>query len=476
MRHYIVLCYLVGLGQATLVAEDSPGYYCYTDGHLHTDEPCRFFAAVIDAGSTGTRLHLYRFIHNTLPHSLPFVTEEEIFKEVKPGLSGFHDDPTGAAASVRELIVKVHETIPPALWIRTPIALKATAGLRLLPKGQADAILDEVRAEIDASGLFVVENAVEILDGRDEGVFSWFTLNLLLNTLFYKANGLPADPEPQRTVAAFDLGGGSTQVTFWPSDDSPFRENAVFRKNIAFFDTNMQLFSHSFLGNGLLSARLGILQASTRKQPGFDDKFFTPCMPASFAIPGWEYALKAWKVSGTPQYSYAKCAETVRNFVRQSAIVELDYLKGRPVYLFSYFFDRALNSGIVKDSSGGRTTVVAFEKAAKEACLRDAAMLENGAHWLPWQCMDLVYIYSLLKDGYGFSDTQPLVLAKKMRGMEVSWGQGLAYTLAHVFHQTALPDTAGHQVNGTGSVIVDQFLTIIVQRTDYMLRYFNLIS
>ncbi|CAJ0957151.1 unnamed protein product, partial [Mesorhabditis belari] len=467
---------ILGLSSASVLTDFPPGYFCYTDGHLHTDDPCRFFAAVIDAGSTGTRLHLYRFVHNTLPHSLPFVTEEEIFKEVKPGLSAFHDNPKGAALSVRELLDKAHEEIPPELWEKTPIALKATAGLRLLPKGQADAILEEVQTEVLSSGFFLAENAVEILDGRDEGVFSWFTLNLLLNTLFQKSNGLPADPAPSRTVAAFDLGGGSTQVTFWPSDDSLFYENREYRKDIDFFDTHMHLFSHSFLGNGLISARLGVLMGSTNPELQSDDHLTSPCMPEDFEIPNWQYALKSWRVRGNPEYSESKCATAVRSFVRQSSIVELDYLKGKPIYLFSYFFDRALNAGIVKDSNGGKTTLGEFEKAAKIACHRDSSTLNHGAHWLPWQCMDLLYIHSLLKDGYGFENSQPLVLAKKLRGMEVSWGQGLAYSLVNEFHETALPDIGGAQINATGSVLVDQFLTILYQRTDDLLKYLNLIS
>lgn len=64
--------------------------------------------------------------------------------QVKPGLSAFSESPEKAAASVAELLSTAEKTIPAHLWQHTPLALKATAGLRLLPEEQADAILEAV--------------------------------------------------------------------------------------------------------------------------------------------------------------------------------------------------------------------------------------------------------------------------------------------------------------------------------------------
>lgn len=49
------------------------------------------------------------------------------------------------------------------------------------------------------------------MEGTDEGIFSWFTVNFLLER-FNTHN-------PGNTVAALDLGGGSTQVTFSPNPE-----------------------------------------------------------------------------------------------------------------------------------------------------------------------------------------------------------------------------------------------------------------
>lgn len=77
---------------------------------------------------------------------------------------------------------KAKEFIPQEYWRDTPLVLKATAGLRLLPTHEADNLLNEARDVFLHSGFLVKDNAVEILDGVDEGIFSWFTINFLLST------------------------------------------------------------------------------------------------------------------------------------------------------------------------------------------------------------------------------------------------------------------------------------------------------
>lgn len=43
---------------------------------------CRFFAITIDAGSTGTRLHLFELSHDVGKESALFKVEREVFREV----------------------------------------------------------------------------------------------------------------------------------------------------------------------------------------------------------------------------------------------------------------------------------------------------------------------------------------------------------------------------------------------------------
>lgn len=475
MQRSIQLC-LAAI--CTLVAGDRKnGFYCYGDGPLSKDQPCRFFAAVIDAGSTGTRLHLYRYVYNTDPSGIPIVVEEETFKEVKPGLSSFNNNPKGAAATVRDLLQLARATVPHFMWEKTPITLKATAGLRLLPGDMADDILTEVEDEIFNSGFFAVPNAVSIMSGSDEGTYSWFTLNLLLNTLYSKdsKSSTILGPQASRSAAAFDLGGGSTQLTFWPSHDAIFDRYSGYERHIDFFGHNLKLFTHSFLGNGLVAARLNVLMGSTPVELQEDDKLTSSCLPEDFHLIDWEYALKKWSINGTSSYSYENCYETAREFVHKSDIMQLTDLRGKMVYLFSYFFDRGLNSGLVEDINGGPVKLADYKEAARIACSRPSSAL-HGPHWMPWQCHDLTYIYSLLHDGYGFADDQPLFLAKKIKGMEVAWAQGLSYALINEFndHQQNHPMTPPS--NATNTTVVDQLWSYILIGTNNILSYLNIIT
>lgn len=85
------------------------------------------------------------------------------------------------AKTIEALLGKAKEFIPQKFWGESPIVLKATAGLRLLPDHEAENLLNEVRDVFLRSGFLVKDDSVEILDGVDEGIYSWFTINFLLS-------------------------------------------------------------------------------------------------------------------------------------------------------------------------------------------------------------------------------------------------------------------------------------------------------
>lgn len=143
------------------------------------------YAVIIDAGSTGSRVLAYEFHRGYLDGRL--VLDSEIFREIKPGLSSFHDKPNDGAKTIASLLDEAKVFVPKSMWKLTPLVLKATAGLRLLRPDQADNILNAVRDVFAESGFAVKDDAVEIMDGVDEGIFSWFTVNFLLGK--YRWNG-----------------------------------------------------------------------------------------------------------------------------------------------------------------------------------------------------------------------------------------------------------------------------------------------
>ncbi len=179
------------------------------------DKPIVQYVLMIDAGSTGSRIHVYKFNNCGATPEL----ESEVFRQTKKmeggssGLSAYPDDPQGAARSLDQLMDEAMRVVPDKLKACTPIAVKATAGLRLLGPEKSQKILDAVRDHLEKDYPFPVvsreDNGVAIMDGSDEGVYAWITTNYLLGNI--------GAPEHDETAAVFDLGGGSTQIVFEPN-------------------------------------------------------------------------------------------------------------------------------------------------------------------------------------------------------------------------------------------------------------------
>jgi guanosine-diphosphatase len=122
---------------------------------------------MIDAGSTGSRIHVYKFNYCSPSPML----EYEVFSQTRPGLSSFKNDPKEAAGSLNVLMAEAMRVVPESLRSCTPLAVKATAGLRLLGKKQSQAILKEVEHHLGSDFPFplIPTDPVVIMDGKDEG-------------------------------------------------------------------------------------------------------------------------------------------------------------------------------------------------------------------------------------------------------------------------------------------------------------------
>ncbi len=121
----------------------------------------------------------FTFLENPVTGRLLLM--EELWQEVKPGLSSFAEDPAAGAATIQALIEEARALVPPHLRSRTPVSLKATAGLRLLPPHQSEALISAVSLVLAASGFD--DRGVEIMSELEEGLFGWVTINYLLEQL-----------------------------------------------------------------------------------------------------------------------------------------------------------------------------------------------------------------------------------------------------------------------------------------------------
>jgi len=236
------------------------------------------YALMIDAGSTGSRIHIYKF-HNCGPSP---GYEYETFVQKQPGLSAYAGRAEEAAQSLDSLLDVAMRTVPEALRRCAPVAVKATAGLRLLGAEQSAEILGAVRGRLSGVYPFPLasQDPVAIMDGRDEGVFAWVTANYLLDTIRADSPGAAAAP-----YAVLDLGGASTQIVFEPVFETAAAaplEEGEHKYELAFGGREHVLYQHSYLGYGLMRARKSVHRlvdfVASRRPAGADAEIANPCL------------------------------------------------------------------------------------------------------------------------------------------------------------------------------------------------------
>uniref|UniRef100_A0A8C0JTF6 Ectonucleoside triphosphate diphosphohydrolase 5 n=1 Tax=Canis lupus dingo TaxID=286419 RepID=A0A8C0JTF6_CANLU len=352
------------------------------------------YGIMFDAGSTGTRIHVYTFVQK-IPGQLP-ILEGEIFDSVKPGLSAFVDQPKQGAETVQGLLEVAKDSIPQSHWKRTPVVLKATAGLRLLPEQKAQALLFEVMFEV-----------------LSEDIQSWLSFTGQLHG------------HSQETVGTLDLGGASTQITFLPQFEKTLEQTPRgYLTSFEMFNSTYKLYTHSYLGFGLKAARLATLGALETE--GIDGHTFR-----SACLPRW---LEAEWIFGGVKYQYGGNKEGKMGFepcyaevlrVVQGKLHQPEEVQRSSFYAFSYYYDRAVDTGMIDYETGGVLKVEDFKRKAREVCDN----LENFTSGSPFLCMDLSYITALLKDGFGFADSTVLQLSKKVNNIETGWALGATFHL-----------------------------------------------
>ncbi len=369
------------------------------------------YVIIIDAGSTGSRIHVFSLQEGLDGYKLL----NDDFYPLEPGLSSYGKDPKQAAASLKPLLDFAREKIPNDKHGSTVVQVKATAGLRVLSEEVANNILQEVDSFVRNNYKFhVLPKIAEIMDGNDEGVFAWISLNYFLENW---------KPEPMNT-AALDLGGGSFQLVFQTKNAEalpPDARSNVMQLPIA--GMSRSVYVKSFLGMGLKEARV---KAMKKTEIDGVQKLTSPCLPEKYSGE-WEDRGSTYQLQGNPSSSYENCLQSMKDTF-DGSITAIEELATKDFYAFSYIYDKAKDAGLVSDVEGGVVQVNDFEKIAKEAC---QAQLVNQR----FQCLDTVYINYLFSFAFKMPADFKLHVVKKVNGEEIAWALGAAFRVLDDRHQ-----------------------------------------
>eukprot|EP00043_Microstomoeca_roanoka_P004404 m.49480 g.49480 ORF g.49480 m.49480 type:complete len:509 (-) comp12477_c1_seq2:373-1899(-) len=400
--------------------------------------PTDYYGIMIDAGSTGSRLHVFHF-ESLDPNSGQMVLKSEVFHALKPGLSSFAEDPRAGAQSLLPLLDLAMSTVPEKSRRVTPINLKATAGLRLLRPEQSQSLLREIEVLLQSYPfLYDPEDAVEIMSGLDEGHFAWVTVNYLLESITLEA--------PQ-TCVVLDLGGGSTQIAL----ASPEFRTDLRRSNTMGAEHHMFLYSH--LGYGLMAGRgkmFAFEYAEGDPHVTGSQMIESPCIANTDTVL-YTYNTNKYRVTGSTRTSADACFERARQVIADPngsfahAPQQPQIAKEQPIFAMSYYFDRAQDVGILRsDAEQGSLTIRQYKDVAERVCgLTTAQILQAypsvTPEDAPYLCTDLSFISALLQYGFGINENATILLARKLlyngAAIETQWPLGAG--LEELFEELA---------------------------------------
>lgn len=269
------------------------------------------YTAVVDAGSSGTRLRLYK----VKPGPYPAVKEIASFEndDAEDGIDDFINNVGGPCRCLGP--DKVGETVfkPLLASAQTELAkhgvtpatvtvdVLATAGMRRVEKPIGTHTAKEVAAFYDGIRTYIagrgfVAGAARTTDGsREEGVWSWVDLN---------DNYREAFTTKTKPVGIVEVGGSSMQVSY------PTAKPVDAAKNVYAVTLNgktFNVFSRTFLGLGQDDTRREMRVANPPANGG------ASCFPTGLTPEedvGDFVDDKLVKISTTAKYNAAACSNT----------------------------------------------------------------------------------------------------------------------------------------------------------------------
>lgn len=276
------------------------------------------FGIVIDAGSSGSRVHVYSWddpayvlakdIKAEKVNSFPVIEKGVKDQSAgdsawqlksKPGISTFASNPDDVESHIKPLMDFALEKIPESKISSTPVYLMATAGLRLVEEKARKQILTNVCNFVGNNYSFDISGGCDIhfrvISGELEGIYGWIMVNYLKGgfdkkLLSYaqadkgtdssKNQGvkikLPSKPKRDDynltsyvdiesrdklvdTFGFLDMGGASTQIAFEPIAEMAKKHSddltTVNLRTINGNEVNFNIFVTTFLGFGMNEAR-----------------------------------------------------------------------------------------------------------------------------------------------------------------------------------------------------------------------------
>lgn len=379
------------------------------------------YGIMVDAGSSGTRAFVYTWDSATeVPDVKPIYDNGKPVKiKIKIRLADSAKDPELIERIFKPICETAEKYIPNSERSSTPMYVFATAGMRLLQNNQQEAVCDQVYNFISTKYKFrISRNNVRVINGVEEGVYGWLSVNHLLG------NFKPGNNQPY--FGAMDLGGASFQIAVEVNESDKYDESLL----VSVGNRKIRVFSHSYLGYGVDVSSRSISKAISAVND--NDTVTNPCFPKGYntTIPGKEPI----QVEGTGDFE--RCAKIAKKIlidgphfetINIPGIANVKKLVGMANLYFANAFFGLPTTSTLEDlkQKGTEYCQKNWETIAKEQEGKDSL---EYAHTY---CYCAAYQYVLLTKGFGFRDgNAEIQKLDDINGIDLSWAIGAM--LAHV--------------------------------------------
>ncbi|KAK8219270.1 Golgi apyrase [Zalaria obscura] len=219
--------------------------------------------------------------------SLPVIkTKKKWTKKIHPGVSTFGEKPDQIGPDHLSLLVDHALSVIPSTEVaNTPIFLLATAGMRLLPEYQRNAILQNICTYFQTHTSFQLPDCalhVQVIPGETEGLYGWIAANYLLGGF-----DAPAEHEHgggHHTYGFLDMGGASAQIAFAPNATEAEKHandlKLLRMRKVSGEAVEYRVFVTTWLGFGVNEARRRYLEALTESTGTDVLELPDPCLPS----------------------------------------------------------------------------------------------------------------------------------------------------------------------------------------------------
>lgn len=352
------------------------------------------YYAIIDAGSSGSRLYLYKSEldskGNPVAESIPLVGNK-----VTPGISTLVTQPSKVGAYIAPLLNLLDTELKARGIPQSDVnfSLMATAGMRVESPLQQGKVYEAVKTEAKSVLPQMNIQYALTLQGRYEGAFEWLSVNYLNGNL---TTGVG-------TNGVLETGGGSYQMT-WETSSKASNTIDIFSLNYG--TTPHTLFSRSYTGLG----------GNFSREDATDD-------PSSFPM---GYPLASGAVGSG---NYKKGLSNTRKLIRAQPTSIPNSVK---VPHLDKFIGVGLFKNVASDLKLGETiSSKRVDQAAKVIAMTPWAVQvsEQPNNPFLFSRVDSAQLVSELIRTW-FRDNRELPVANEINGTEINWTLGAVLFLA----------------------------------------------